>query len=169
SGSENVQALRKSYLQFFKLLIDVNPNSLESARRRILAWLARGNGFCHDLGKLPCAVDRLARSSRNNRSCNLFSKPFFAIALDDLPNFSLGSLCKPLARRYSAIRIHSHVEWSIFAEAKTPLSRIELGRRHAQVEQHPVNFRNVRPCQRFTDPAEVHVKCNQPGIGCADG
>src|SRR5258708_12713483 len=84
--TEDLEALGQHHRQLFKLLIDVNPYSLEGTRRRVLKWLARGNGFCHDLGKLPCAVHRPARSSRNNPSCNLFSQPFLPQTLHALPH-----------------------------------------------------------------------------------
>src|SRR5882724_12300835 len=123
--TEDLEALGQHHRQLFKLLIDVNPYSLEGTRRRVLKWLARGNGFCHDLGKLPCAVDRPARSSRNNRSCNLFSKPFFAMAPDDPPDFLFRSLRKPLGRRFSVAGIHPHVERSVEAETEAPGWRVE--------------------------------------------
>src|SRR5258706_2924151 len=117
-------------------------------------WLARGNGFCHDLGKLPCAVDRPARSSRNNRSCNLFSKPFFAMAFDDLPDFLFRSLRKPLGRRFSAAGIHPHVERSVEAETEAPGCRVELGRRNAKIEQHAIHPSQISLSDHLINPAE---------------
>src|SRR5258708_5551977 len=124
--TEDLEALGQHHRQLFKLLIDVNPYSLEGTRRRVLKWLARGNGFCHDLGKLPCAVDRPARSSRNNRSCNLFSKPFFAIAPDDLPDLPFRRLLQPLRRGLPPARIHPHIQWPIEAEAESPVRLVKF-------------------------------------------
>ena len=118
-------------------------------------WLARGNGFCHDLGKLPCAVDRPARSSRNNRSCNLFSKPFFAIASDDLLNLLFRSLRKPLGRGLpvavdpSACRAVRRAEtessgaWSSWGE-ETPRSS-NTPSTPAHVNLPPITTRPIRP------------------------
>ncbi len=45
----------QNYFEFFKLLIDENPDSLKGASGRVLAFLAGFDGVCHDRGKLPCA------------------------------------------------------------------------------------------------------------------
>jgi hypothetical protein len=162
---EDLEGLRQHHRQLFKLLIDVNPYSLEGARRRVLMWLARGNGFCHDLGKLPCAVDRPARSSRNNRSCNLFSKPFFAIAPDDLPDLLFRRLLQPLRRGLPAARIHPHVERPVEAEAESPFRLVKLRRGHAEVEQHAVDMRNTCPANHLPQRTELGMEHGKSRIG----
>src|SRR5258708_14375127 len=117
-------------------------------------WLARGNGFCHDLGKLPCAVDRPARSSRNNRSCNLFSKPFFAMSPDDLPDLLFRSLRKPLGRRFPVAGIHPHVERSVEPETEASGCRIELGPRNPKITQHPIHPPHCPPSHHTSNPPE---------------
>ena len=89
-------------------------------------WLARGYGFCHERGKLSCGVNRPPCSSRNNRCCNLFSKPFFAIIFYYLPDFRFGCLCKPLRSGNAAARIHAHVERRVVTEAEAARRVIEL-------------------------------------------
>ena len=100
------------------------------------------NGLCHERGKLSCGSDRSPRSSRNNRCCNLFSKPFFAIVSDDLPDFLLGRAC---ASHSAAVmpraRVHAHVERRVEAEAEAARGVVELRRGHAEVEQDAVGPR----------------------------
>src|SRR5690348_12154616 len=102
-------------------------------------WLARGNGFCHERGKLPRGPERPSRSSSNNRCCNRFSKPFFTIFFYDLPDFSFGCSGEPFGSRRSLCRVHAHVEWRIAHEAESPMRGIELRRRNAEIQQNAVH------------------------------
>ncbi len=80
----------------------MNPYSLEGPRGRILTPITprpRAEGFCHDRGQLPRACDGLVRASRNNRSCNLLSKPFFAIVRDHSLQFSFGGVTQATVPR----------------------------------------------------------------------
>lgn len=45
----------EAYFEFFKLLIDENPDSLKGASGRVFAFFASLDGVSHDLGKLSCA------------------------------------------------------------------------------------------------------------------
>jgi hypothetical protein len=65
----------------------VNPNSLKGPGRRVLPRLARTDRTSHDRGKLPGGAERLDAACVDNRSCNCFSKPFFPMAPDHLPEF----------------------------------------------------------------------------------
>src|SRR5689334_2704457 len=102
-------------------------------------WLARGNGFCHERGKLARGTERPSRSSSNNRCCNRFSKPFFTIRFYDLPDFSFGRGGEPFGSRGPLGRIHAHVERRIAHEAESPMRSIELRRRNAEIQQNAVH------------------------------
>ena len=103
-GVEQVRGLGQRHFQLFKLLIDVNPKSLKGAGRRVLARLARTDRATHDLGKLPRRANGLDCPCRNNRCCNLFSKPFLPVVRDDLPqraSLRRDSRNRPRSRRGS--------------------------------------------------------------------
>ena len=136
----------------------MNPYSLKRARRRILPWLPRGNGFCHDRGKLSCGANSSPRSSRNNRCCNLFSKPFFAMVSYDLPNFLLGCLRQPLASREPAARVHAHVERRVVTEAEAARGVVELRRGDAEVEQDAVGANDAGAGRELGEAAEPPVQ-----------
>src|SRR5262249_31942436 len=149
---------------FLKLLIDENPYSLECPRRRVLAWLARANGVFHDLGKLSGGVESSPRSSRNNRSCNLPSKPFFAIGPDYLLDVVLRSGRQPLRGCDSAAHVHPHVERPTQPETEPAPAVLELRRRHAQVHQHAIHTSDPLLRQRFAQPTEARVQRYKPRI-----
>ena len=86
----------------FKLPIDENPKSLKGARRRILRQSPRVRApTAAPRAAASCRVraEGLARPSRNNRSCNRFSKPFFTIVADHLPQFALRRRGRAIRRR----------------------------------------------------------------------
>src|SRR6185503_12325267 len=135
-GLEQLHRLWQRHLQLFKLLIDVNPNSLEGAGRRMLPRLARANRTTHDLGKLFRETDGPARASRDNRSCNPFSKPFFPIGAHHLPDFVFLCTREPLRGALAVRGIHAHVERTFLHEAESSGALVELRARDAEVEKH---------------------------------
>ena len=138
-GAEILQRLRQRHFQLFKLLIDVNPNSLKGAGRRVLARLARANRATHDLGKLPGGAERLASPCLNNLCCNCLSKPFFPMVRDHLPDFFFVGAVEPLGRGLAARGVHAHVERAFLHEREAALGAVELRAGHSQVEQDPGN------------------------------
>ena len=92
-GGEHRNDLRQDQRELRELAIDENPKSLERPRGRILTPItprARADGFGHDRGQLPRALDGCDRASRNNCSCNRLSKPFFTIVAYHLRQFARG-------------------------------------------------------------------------------
>src|SRR3989338_532107 len=65
--------------KLFEFLVEINPYSLKGARRRILPGLTSAYRFTNQLDELPRGVDGFDCARRNNRPCNLLSKPFFAV------------------------------------------------------------------------------------------
>src|SRR5438876_7233592 len=83
------------------------------------------------------------RASRNNRSCNLLSKPFFTIVRDHSPEFTFGDCGEPIRRAAVAGRVHAHVEGSVRAKREAALRIVDLRRRNAEVEENPIDFANA--------------------------
>src|SRR6185369_5004957 len=90
---------------------------------------------------------------RNNRSCNLPSKPFFTIAPDDLPYFLFFRAVQPLLNGLSTRCVHAHVEGSIESKAESTILFIQLRRGHTQIREHAI-YRIAtaagRPLQHIT-------------------
>ena len=84
---------------------------------------------------MSCGPNRPPRWSRNNRCCNLFSKPFFAMGSYDLPDFLLARAREPFRNRDAAARIHAHVERAVEAEAEAADRDVDLRRGAAQIDQ----------------------------------
>ena len=63
---------------------------------------------------------------RNNRSCNLPSKPFFTITPDNLPYFLFFRAVNPLFDRLALRRIHTHIERAIEAKTEAAFLFIQL-------------------------------------------
>src|SRR5690606_1465162 len=101
-GRERIRELRK-------LTIDVNPYSLKGAGGRMLTLLARPDDARHEFGKFACGLDGPFRAASCNRLCNPESKPFFAMAFDNLPHCVNAGTRQPLRSRRTARRIHSHI------------------------------------------------------------
>src|SRR2546426_6416389 len=112
---------------------------MKRPRRRILPRFTRPGGRSHESGKFPGPPDRPSSSSSNNRLCNLFSKPFFAIAAEHLPDFGLVRLLEPLERALAPRWVHAHVKRPVRPEAEAAPRVVELRRGHAQIEQHPID------------------------------
>src|SRR6185436_14605995 len=103
----------------------------------MLPRLARANRATHDRGKLRRGSDAPCVPSRNNRSCNPFSKPFFPISLDHLPDLVFFRAREPLGCALAARGIHAHVERSFLREAEAALRLVELRAGNPEVQQHP--------------------------------
>ena len=52
-------------------------------------------------------------------------------------------------------RIHAHVERRILHVRKSPLRRIELMRRHAEIEQHAIDGRRLHAPENLVQMAEI--------------
>src|SRR5574343_793529 len=124
----------------------MNPDSLKAARRRVLPWLTGAHGRAYDGREMAGCKDGLLAPSSHNLLCNLESKPFFAIVPDNLRDVSYFGARQPLRRRFSLRGIHAHIQGRILAEAEAPLTLIDLGRRHPDIEQHPV--KTIHPRRR---------------------
>src|SRR5436190_7533465 len=131
------------HFELFKLLIEVNPNSLKGPGRRMLARLARANRATHDRGKLPCGPERLASPRINNRCCNCLSKPFFPIDANHLPQFFFVDPVEPLRGALAARGVHAHVQGAIADKAETASRIVQLRAGHAEIEQHARHLRDA--------------------------
>ena len=130
---------------------------MKRARRWVLAWFARRDGVRHDLGKLSCANKISPRSSFNNRCCNLFSKPLFAMIFDDLPDFRLFSLLQPCTCRHALRGIHAHIQRRIEPETETTSCFVQLRRGHPQIEQHTIDSRKSFGLQHLAQQPKAAV------------
>src|SRR5476651_1195600 len=140
-----------------KLLIEVNPYSLEGARRRVLVFLPRADGRTHDIGKLPCGDNRPSLPSSNNRLCNLFSKPFFTIIADHLPDLGFTGCVQPLCGGLPPARVHAHVERAVAAKTEATRGIVELRRGHAQVQQHSIHTLQAEAIEHSGQFGEARV------------
>src|SRR2546423_14717285 len=107
----------------------VTPYSVEGRVTGILTPTPprpRADGFCHIRGQLLRACDGFARASRNNRSCNLLSKPFFAIIRDHSLQFGFACRSDPLRRAVPARWVHAHVERAVGADRKSAFRLVDL-------------------------------------------
>ena len=120
---------RQGQRELLEFPIDENPKSLERARGRILTPItprARADGFGHDLGQLPRPVDGCVRASRNNRSCNRLSKPFFTIVAYHLRQFARIGAREERGSGFAARGVHPHVERSVAAQREAALRVVDL-------------------------------------------
>ncbi len=85
SGFQAIHALRQNLRDLFEFLVEINPYSLKGSRRRIFPGLTRAHSLGDNFAELPRGDDGLFLARRNKRSCNLFSKPFFAVVTYYLP------------------------------------------------------------------------------------
>jgi hypothetical protein len=141
-GGEPRRQHRQRSGHFVQLAIHRDPNGLEGARGRILMPItprARADGLRNDIGEPPCRDDRLGLPSLRNCSCNRLSKPFLTIAADDLRQFTDRCARDESGRALAARRIHPHVERAVVAKRESARRILELGRRHAEIEQHAVD------------------------------
>src|SRR5205085_12674911 len=123
-------------------------------RRRILARLPRADRLTHEIGQLAGAPEWLAAASSNNRRCNLFSKPFFAIVADDLPYLLFFCARQPFGGAWPRARIHAHVERTVGAKREAARRVVELRRGHAEVEEHAVRSRHAGLVERLAQAGE---------------
>ena len=126
---EKAHGARQRQREFLEFPIDVNPESLEGPRGRILTPItprARADGFGHDPRQLPRPDDGRERASRNNCSCNRVSKPFVTLVAYHLRQFAHIGARQECGCRFAARRIHPHVERTIGAQRKPARGIIDL-------------------------------------------
>ncbi len=102
-------------------------------------WFTRPDGRTHDIGKLPGPGDRPSFASSNNRLCNLFSKPFFPIAIQYLPQFGFACAGEPFRCGDTPGTVHAHVQRPVTAKGKSSVCAVELRRRDTDVEKNAVD------------------------------
>ena len=125
AGSEAHHDPRQRQRELRELAIDENPKSLEGPRGRILTPItprARADGLGHDRGQLPRADDGCDRASRNNRSCNRLSKPFFTIVAYHLRQFARIGAREEIRGRFAARRDPSACRAGRRARSEKPRS-----------------------------------------------
>ncbi len=101
------------------------------------------------------------RASRNNRSCNLLSKPFFTIVRDHSPEFTFVDAGEPFRSGLPASRIHAHVERSVGAKREPARGVVDLGRRDAKVEQRAVDRADalgIQELRQFGEPGTAKAE-----------
>ena len=111
----------------------------------MLIPLPGGIGGGHDLreprgsryGRRPPGLD--------DRPGNAFGETLLAVAPEHVCDIGLGGARQPCGGGLAVKRIHAHIERTFAHKTKTPLRRIQLRRRHTEVEHHPVHLARYRP------------------------
>src|SRR5450756_2857841 len=95
--------------KLFELTVEINPYSLKGACRRVLPCLTGTYRFTNQLDELPRGMDGFDCARSNNRSCNLLSKPFFAVITYHLRQKTFIHRRQPLRCGDPAADIHAHI------------------------------------------------------------
>ena len=167
AGGEPRDGARQRAFELAHLVVHRDPKGLERARGRILTPItprARADGLGHDLSEPPGRVDGALRASRNNRSCNRLSKPFFTMVAEDLRQFGGGGTGDEVGGRFADVGIHPHVERTVVPERESAPRVVDLRRGDAEVEQHAVDGVERERVEHGVERREARAAEGEAGI-----
>ena len=142
---QQVERALQNLFELFKLGIDENPKSLKGTRGGVLVRLAGLDRTSHDGGQLASGSHGSAAfADSNKRLCNRHSKPFFPVVTNHLCNVTLVGASEKVGRGLAAGGVHAHVQRAVETEAEAALGRVDLRRRHAQVQQQAGDLARCR-------------------------
>ena len=159
--------------QTVELAVDGDAQCLEHAARRVtVAPGRRRDGVRHDVGKLQRRFDRAARPFAHDSARDGTRESFFTVAPKDLRKLLLRQAGDQIGRRFAALA-HAHIQRCVVMIGKAALRRVELMRRHADIQQDPVHRRDAQRGQHriHVDEIRLHQRggqAGQSGTGGAD-
>ena len=136
-----------------KLLVEVDPDRLEGAGRRVLLHARHvAERLADDLGELAGPLDRPGGDDGAGDPARL---GLLAIMVDDVGDLRLvgGMLRKSAA--LSPSRRHAHVERAVGLEGEAALGPVELHRGDADIERHAVDRLDAAVGKRLTHPGKT--------------
>src|SRR6516225_477418 len=133
-------------IELTELVIDGDPESLESSSCRVLSRLGFRQGGTYDFGELHCTSNGSALLCRGDCASNPAGKTFFAEFADQRAQLPFGQGSNQI-RSARNLSTHPHIEGPVKAKRESALGRIELRRGNAQIESDASNRPDGHGCE----------------------
>ena len=143
---------RQPALELAQFLVDVDPDRLEGAGRRVLLHSRMMAGrLADDLRQLGRPFDRAAGDDRPGDPPRL---PLLAIMEDDVGDLRLAGLVDEVGCALPLLG-HPHVERPVPLEGEAPFGLVELHRGDADIERDAVDLVDAVQGKRLTHPGKT--------------
>src|SRR6187549_1767406 len=110
---QRLQTAVERGLQLRELVVHVDADRLERARRRMLAGLARLHGARDELGELTGALERSLAPRRDDVARDPLCELLFAVFADHASELVLRRAREEISSAGTVLRVHAHVEGPI--------------------------------------------------------
>ena len=133
---------RQRGIELAELVVDGDPQSLEDALGGMPAREARGrrDRLRDDVDELDRRGDRLAGALAGDRAGDLAGVALFAEVAEDRLEVARLGLVDELVRAALEVGVHAHVQGRVVGVGEPARPRVDLHRRHAEVQQDDVRF-----------------------------
>src|ERR1700730_10177571 len=153
AGRERVERAAEAEFELPELVVDEHAQRLKSARRGVLAGLARAHGACDQGGELAGAGQRTLAPRRYDGLRHATREALLAQGGDHLAYLVEARTSDPRRNGFAPRRVHTHVERAVGSEAEAALRLVALGRGHGGGEEHTAGSTIGRACRH--ERAEV--------------
>ncbi len=106
-------------------------------------------GLGKHLGQVAGTFEGLDFTALHHGARHALGKTLFAEFLEYLGDVGLGRRGDPGGGTLPPTRIHAHVQGAVLHEAETALGIVELGRGHAQIQQHAIDLAGPATADEF--------------------
>ena len=164
--------------QGVQLAVDGDADGLKAPLGGVLLLpqRRRRHGGADHLHQLPRSLDGSLFPALHDVPGDGGRVALLAEVVQDAPQFLIGPLVHHLTGVQRRRAIHPHVQRRVVHIAEAPLSVVQLGGGHAQIEQHAVHAGDVQLLQYLADTVKVAVHqrhmiqiITQPLLGGGDG
>src|ERR1700730_11625950 len=115
---EQIERLRQRALDLAELIVDVDAQRLEGARRRMLAGFARTHYPRHQRRKLGGPLERLGVTRAHDLACDRGGEAFLTVARDHVAHLIAIRPRQPCGNWLAARRVHAHIERTVLEETE---------------------------------------------------
>jgi len=161
AGAKHALGGAQALLQLLELGIKVDSDGLEGAGRRVGLHAGMvAERLADDGGEFAGAGQR---SRGDDRPRHRPGARLVAIVADHPRDLGLVGFVEEVGGGLSRLA-HPHVERPVLGEGEAAIGLVELHRRHADIQRHAVDRRQLAIRQRLVHPREALLDQGQPGV-----
>ena len=158
AGRQTVEDGVQPFVEGVQLRVDRNAHRLKGSARGVFGFAAfrRGYGACHNVCQLQGGFNGCCLAGGHDLAGNLPGVGFLAVVAQDAGQLLTAEGVDQI-RGGGALLAHTHIQRRVGMVRKAALRVVQLVAGNAQVQQSPVDRRDVQFRQDTRRLAEIHL------------